>query len=130
MISRIIKVSERVISLSLRLQLITLYTSTFIILDITNASSNNNLLLIINIIWSWLHCAIFCATLHCATEHAYHEMDKIMVRHEVSSTCCNYCSSLSCNKTVLYIVCLHTVMFQGNKLLKVCTVLTVYKQTL
>ena len=42
-ISRIIKVSVRVISLSLRLWLITL-TSTLIILDITNTSSNNCLL--------------------------------------------------------------------------------------
>ena len=40
MISRIIKVSVRVISLSLRLRLITL-TSTLIILDITKTSSNN-----------------------------------------------------------------------------------------
>ena len=40
MISRIIKVSVRVISLSLRLQLIT-PTSTLIILDITKTSSNN-----------------------------------------------------------------------------------------
>ena len=40
MISRIIKVSVRVIRLSLRLRLITL-TSTFIILDITKTSSNN-----------------------------------------------------------------------------------------
>ena len=39
-ISRIIKVSVRVISLSLRLRLITL-TSTLIILDITKTSSNN-----------------------------------------------------------------------------------------
>ena len=39
-ISRIIKVSIRVISLSLRLRLITL-TSTLIILDITKTSSNN-----------------------------------------------------------------------------------------
>ena len=39
-ISRIIKVSERVISLSLRLRLITLI-STLIIRDITNTSSNN-----------------------------------------------------------------------------------------
>ena len=39
-ISRIIKVSVRVISLSLRLRLITL-TSTLIILDITKISSNN-----------------------------------------------------------------------------------------
>ena len=39
-ISRIIKVSVRVISLSLRLWLITL-TSTLIILDITKTSSNN-----------------------------------------------------------------------------------------
>ena len=38
--SRIIKVSVRVISLSLRLRLITL-TSTLIILDITKTSSNN-----------------------------------------------------------------------------------------
>ena len=43
-ISRIIKVSVRVISLSLRLRLITL-VSTLIILDITKASSNNCLLL-------------------------------------------------------------------------------------
>ena len=43
-ISRIIKVSVRVISLSLQLQLITL-TSTLIILDITKTSSNNCLLL-------------------------------------------------------------------------------------
>ena len=43
-ISRIIKVSVRVISLSLRLRLITL-TSTLIILDITKTSSNNCLLL-------------------------------------------------------------------------------------
>ena len=42
-ISRIIKVSVRVISLSLRLRLITL-TSTLIILDITKTSSNNCLL--------------------------------------------------------------------------------------
>ena len=42
-ISRIIKVSLRVISLSLRLRLITL-TSTLIILDITKTSSNNCLL--------------------------------------------------------------------------------------
>ena len=41
-ISRIIKVSVRVISLSLRLRLITL-TSTFIILGITKTSSNNSL---------------------------------------------------------------------------------------
>ena len=41
-ISRIIKVSVRVISLSLRLRLITL-TSTLIILDITKTSSNNNI---------------------------------------------------------------------------------------
>ena len=40
MISRIIKVSVRVISLSLRLRLITL-TSTLIILDITKTESNN-----------------------------------------------------------------------------------------
>ena len=49
-ISRIIKVSVRVISLSLRLRLIT-PTSTLIILDITKTSSNNCLLsteLIIN----------------------------------------------------------------------------------
>ena len=39
-ISRIIKVSVRVISLSLRLRLITL-TSTLIILDVTKTSSNN-----------------------------------------------------------------------------------------
>ena len=43
-ISRIIKVSVRVISLSLRLRLITL-TSTLIILDITKTASNNCLLL-------------------------------------------------------------------------------------
>ena len=43
-ISRIIKVSVRVISLSLRLRLITL-TSTLIILDITKTSSNNCLLI-------------------------------------------------------------------------------------
>ena len=43
-ISRIIKVSVRVISLSLRRQLIT-PTSTFIILDITKTSSNNYCLL-------------------------------------------------------------------------------------
>ena len=42
-ISRIIKVSVRVISLSLRLRLIT-RTSTLIILDITKTSSNNCLL--------------------------------------------------------------------------------------
>ena len=42
-ISRIIKVSVRVISLSLRLRLITL-TSTLIILDITKTSSNNCLI--------------------------------------------------------------------------------------
>ena len=42
-ISRIIKVSVRVISLSLRLRLITL-TSTLIMLDITKTSSNNCLL--------------------------------------------------------------------------------------
>ena len=42
-ISRIIKASVRVISLSLRLRLITL-TSTLIILDITKTSSNNCLL--------------------------------------------------------------------------------------
>ena len=42
-ISRIIKVSVRVISLSLQLRLITL-TSTLIILDITKTSSNNCLL--------------------------------------------------------------------------------------
>ena len=42
-ISRIIKVSVRVISLSLRLRLITL-TSTLIILDITKTLSNNCLL--------------------------------------------------------------------------------------
>ena len=42
-ISRIIKVSVRVISLSLRLRLITLI-STLIILDITKTSSNNCLL--------------------------------------------------------------------------------------
>ena len=40
-ISRIIKVSVRVISLSLRLRLITLTASTLIILDITKTSSNN-----------------------------------------------------------------------------------------
>ena len=45
-ISRITKVSVRVISLSLRLRLITL-TSTLIILDITKTSSNNCLLLYI-----------------------------------------------------------------------------------
>ena len=45
-ISRIIKVSVRVISLSLRLRLITL-TSTLIILDITKTSSNNCLIYII-----------------------------------------------------------------------------------
>ena len=39
-ISRLIKVLMRVISLSLRLRLITL-TSTLIILDITKTSSNN-----------------------------------------------------------------------------------------
>jgi len=39
-ISRIIKVSVRVISLSLRLRLITL-TDTLIILDITKTESNN-----------------------------------------------------------------------------------------
>ena len=44
-ISRIIKVSVRVISLSLRLRLIT-RTSTLIILDITKTSSNNCLLLV------------------------------------------------------------------------------------
>ena len=43
-ISRIIKVSVRVISLSLRLRLITL-TSTLIILDITKTSANNCLIL-------------------------------------------------------------------------------------
>ena len=43
-ISRVIKVSVRVISLSLRLRLITL-TSTLIILDITKTLSNNCLLL-------------------------------------------------------------------------------------
>ena len=43
-ISRIIKVSVRVISLSLRLRLLTL-TSTLIILDITKTSCNNCLLL-------------------------------------------------------------------------------------
>ena len=43
-ISRIIKVSVRVISLSLRLRLITL-TSTLIILDITKTSSNNCLII-------------------------------------------------------------------------------------
>ena len=43
-ISRIIKVSVKVISLSLRLRLITL-TLTLIILDITKTSSNNCLLL-------------------------------------------------------------------------------------
>ena len=42
-ISRIIKVSVRVISLSLRLRLVT-HTSTLIILDITKTSSNNCLL--------------------------------------------------------------------------------------
>ena len=42
-ISRIIKVSVRVISLNLRLRLITL-TSTLIILDITKTSSNNCLI--------------------------------------------------------------------------------------
>ena len=45
-ISRIIKVSVRVISLSLRLRLITL-TSTLIILDIIKISSNNCLLYVI-----------------------------------------------------------------------------------
>ena len=40
-ISRIIKVSVRVISLGLRLRLITL-TSTLIILDITKTESNNS----------------------------------------------------------------------------------------
>ena len=44
-ISRIIKVSVRVISLSLRLRLITL-TSTLIILDITKTSSNNCLVIV------------------------------------------------------------------------------------
>ena len=44
-ISRIIKVSVRVISLSLRLCLITL-TSTLIILDITKTPSNNCLLIL------------------------------------------------------------------------------------
>ena len=46
-ISRIIKVSVRVISLSLRLRLITL-TLTLIILDITKTSSNNCLLFFVN----------------------------------------------------------------------------------
>ena len=49
-ISRIIKVSVRVISLSLRLRLIT-RTSTLIILDITKTSSNNCLLFYIS--WHW-----------------------------------------------------------------------------
>ena len=47
-ISRIIKVSVRVISLSLRLRLMTL-TSTLIILDITKTSSNNCLLLVMDL---------------------------------------------------------------------------------
>ena len=51
-ISRIIKVSVRVISLSLRLRLITL-TSTLIILDITKTSSNNCLLLVCSCMQSY-----------------------------------------------------------------------------
>ena len=50
-ISRIVKVSVRVISLSLRLQLITL-TSTFIILHTTKTSSNNCLLSVWRKVWS------------------------------------------------------------------------------
>ena len=46
MISRIIKVSVRVINLSLRLRLIT-PTSTFIIMDITKTSSNNCLIILL-----------------------------------------------------------------------------------
>ena len=47
-ISRIIKVSVRVISLSLRLRLITL-TSTLVVLDITKTSSNNYL---VSAVWN------------------------------------------------------------------------------
>ena len=54
-ISRIIKISVRVISLSLRLRLIT-PTSTLIILDITKTSSNNYCL---QIALAIIHCATF-----------------------------------------------------------------------
>ena len=56
-ISRIIKVSVRVISLSLRLRLITL-TSTLIILDITKTSSNNCLKIIYNQSGGTLTCLV------------------------------------------------------------------------
>ena len=49
-ISRITKVSVRIISLSLRLRLIT-STSILIILDITKTSSNNSLILVVWLVW-------------------------------------------------------------------------------
>ena len=49
-ISRITKVSVRIISLSLRLRLIT-STLILIILDITKTSSNNSLILVVWLVW-------------------------------------------------------------------------------